>query len=120
MKKKPPDKVVRADAVLSPPIAAIKPHRVPSPNGSREDDYYWLRDDTRKSKKILDYLNAENDYTNFMLAPTVRLQDELYEELVGRIKQDDASVPVLRRGWWYYTRYEMGANILSTRGDTAR
>lgn len=108
MKKKPPDKVVRADVVLSPPIAAIKPRRVPSPNGSREDDYYWLRDDTRKSKKVLDYLNAENDYTNFMLAPTIKLQDELYDELVGRIKQDDASVPVLRRGWWYYTRYEMG------------
>ena len=94
--------------VLSPPIAARKPYRVTSPNGSREDDYYWLRDDTRKSKDVLDYLKAENAYTAGVLAPTHTLQDELYKELRGRIKQDDASVPVLRRGWWYYTRYETG------------
>ena len=54
--------------VLSPPIAARKPHQVPSPNGSRKDDYYWLRDDTRKSKEVLAYLNAENTYTDSMLA----------------------------------------------------
>ena len=92
----------------SPPIAARKPHRILSPNGDRDDSYYWLRDDTRKSKEVLDYLNDENAYTNSFLAPTQSLQDELFEELVGRIKQDDASVPVLRRGWWYYTRYETG------------
>jgi oligopeptidase B len=83
-------------------------YQVTSPNGSREDDYYWLRDDTRKSKEVLDYLKAENAYTADVLAPTHALQDELYKELAGRIKQDDASVPVLRRGWWYYTRYETG------------
>jgi oligopeptidase B len=94
--------------LLSPPVAARKPHRVLSPNGTRDDSYYWLRDDTRKSKEVLNYLNDENAYTNSVLAPTQALQDELYEELVGRIKQDDASVPVLRRGWWYYTRYETG------------
>ena len=86
----------------------MKPHQLPSPNGTRDDSYYWLRDDTRKSKKVLNYLHDENAYTNSFLAPTQSLQDELYEELVGRIKQDDASVPVLRRGWWYYTRYETG------------
>ena len=56
----------------------------------------------------MSYLNDENSYTNSVLAPTQTLQDELYEELVGRIKQDDTSVPVLRGGWWYYTRYETG------------
>src|ERR1700722_2764828 len=95
-------------AVLSPPIAARKSYQVTSPHGSREDDYYWLRDDTRKSKDVLDYLKAENAYAADVLAPTHALQDELYKELAGRIKQDDASVPVLRRGWWYYTRYETG------------
>jgi oligopeptidase B len=94
--------------VLSPPIAVRKPHQVPSPNGSRKDDYYWLRDDTRKSKEVLAYLNAENTYTDAMLASSRTLQDELYKELVGRIKQDDVSVPVLRREWWYYVRYEIG------------
>ncbi len=100
--------VVKPTSKLSPPIAAKGLHQVPSPNGSRDDNYYWLRDDTRTSKEVLDYLNAENTYTNSTLAPTQPLQDELYEELVARIKQDDASVPVLRRGWWYYTRYETG------------
>jgi oligopeptidase B len=97
----------RAD-VPSAPIVAKKSYQVPSPNGAREDYYYWLRDDTRESKDILDVLNAENAYTESFLGPTKALQDELYEELVGRIKQDDASVPVLRSGWWYYTRYETG------------
>jgi oligopeptidase B len=100
-------KAVRAP-LLSPPIAAEKPHQVPSPNGARDDTYYWLRDDTRKSKEVLNYLDAENTYTKSFLAPTQSLQDELYKELVGRIRQDDASVPILRPGWWYYTRYETG------------
>ena len=95
-------------AVLSPPVAAAKPHLVPSPNGARDDEYYWLRDDTRKSKKVLAYLDAENAYADAMLSPTKALEDELYGELVARIKQDDSTVPVLRRGWWYYTRYETG------------
>ena len=99
--------VARA-AVASPAIVAKKSYQVPSPNGAREDYYYWLRDDSRKSKEILDVLNSENAYTESILAPTKALQDELYGELVGRIKQDDASVPVLRRGWWYYARYEAG------------
>ncbi len=81
---------------------------MPSPNGARNDDYYWLRDDTRRSKEVIDYLDAENAYTNSVLAPTQSLQDDLYEELVARIKQDDSSVPVLFRGWWYYTRYDTG------------
>ena len=56
----------------------------------------------------MSYLNDENAYTNSVLAQTQTLQDELYEELVGRIKQDDTSVPFLRGGWWYYARYETG------------
>src|SRR6202167_184071 len=95
-------------AVLSPPIAARKSYQVTSSNGSREDDYYWMRDDTRKSKDVLDYLKAENTYTADVLAPTHALQDELYKELRVLIKQDDASVPVLRRARWYNTPYETG------------
>ena len=61
MKKKAvPQKAAGTGDVLSPPIAARRPHKVPSPNGSREDDYYWLRDDTRRSKDVLAYLNAED------------------------------------------------------------
>src|SRR5687767_568233 len=91
-----------------PPLAAARPHDVPSPNGARTDPYYWLRDDTRTNKQILEYLAAENAYTDAMLAGTKPLQAKLYEEIVGRIKQDDASVPYRKKGYWYYRRYDTG------------
>jgi oligopeptidase B len=90
------------------PIAARKPYAVPSPNGERIDDYYWLRDDTRQSSEMLNYLHAENAYRDAMLAPTQALQQKLYDELIGRIKPDDASVPVYEHGYWYYTRFVPG------------
>jgi oligopeptidase B len=93
---------------LSPPIAAKKPYQVPSPNGAREDDYYWLRDDTRQSKEVLGYLKAENNYRDAVMASTQALEEKLYEELIGRIKPDDASVEVHEHGYWYYTRFEPG------------
>jgi oligopeptidase B len=93
---------------VTPPVAAQKPYEVPSPNGSRPDPYYWLRDDTRQSPEVLGYLNAENAYKDAVLAPTRALQDTLYAEIVGRIKQDDSTPPTLHRGHWYYKRYETG------------
>ncbi|MDO7844502.1 S9 family peptidase [Sphingomonas immobilis] len=93
-----------------PPVAAKKPFQVTSPNGAREDDYYWLRDDTRKNPEMLAYLKAENAYADAVLAPTKPLQDTLFKEIVGRIKQDDSSVPYLKHGYHYYTRFETGAD----------
>jgi oligopeptidase B len=90
------------------PIAARKTYAVPSPNGERIDDYYWLRDDTRQSSEMLNYLHAENAYRDAMMAPTQTLQRKLYDELIGRIKPDDASVPVYDHGYWYYTRFVPG------------
>lgn len=90
------------------PVAAIKPYKVVSPHGTRVDPYYWLRDDTRTAPEVLAYLKAENDYKDAMLAHTRGLQDKLYQEIVGRIKQDDASPPQLDHGYWYYTRFETG------------
>jgi len=95
-------------AKLEPPIAAARPHIVESPQGARTDDYYWLRDDTRSNKEMLAYLHAENAYADAMLAHTKPLQETIYNEIVGRIKQDDASVPYRKNGYWYYTRYETG------------
>ena len=92
----------------SPPIAAKKPYQVPSPNGAREDDYYWLRDDTRQSKEALYYLTAENNYRDAMMASTRVLEEKLYDELIGRLKPDDASVEVREHGYWYYSRFEPG------------
>jgi oligopeptidase B len=96
-------------ATVTPPDAARKPHTVTAPFGaSRQDEYYWLRDDARTHPQMLDYLKAENRYADAVMAPLKPLQDTLYKEIVARIKQDDASVPYRQRGYWYYTRFETG------------
>lgn len=93
----------------TPPVAAKKPHEVSAPFGAtRQDEYYWLRDDSRENAEMLAYLKAENSYADALLASSKPLQDKLYEEIVSRIKQDDASVPYRLRGYWYYTRFETG------------
>ncbi len=79
-----------------------------SPHGTRNDPYYWLRDDTRKDNDVLAYLEAENAYTKAILAPAKPLEDTLFDELKARVKEDDASVPALDDGYWYYTRFETG------------
>jgi len=100
---------VHAAPALTPPDAEKQPHAVTTPFGAtRNDDYYWLRDDKREAPAMLAYLNAENAYTDQVMAPLKPLQDTLYKEIVGRIKQDDASVPARERGYWYYSRYETG------------
>jgi oligopeptidase B len=98
-----------AATALTPPDVAKKPHTVTAPFGaSRQDEYYWLRDDDRANPEMLDYLKAENAYADQVLKPLKPLQDALYKEIVARIKQDDASVPYRERGYWYYTRFETG------------
>ena len=90
------------------PLAEVRPHTVESPNGNRVDPYYWLRDDERKDPDVLAYLEAENAWFRRHMEPLKPLTERLYQEIVGRIKQDDASVPYRDRGFWYYTRYEEG------------
>lgn len=92
-----------------PPVAAARPHEVIAPHGpKRQDEYYWLRDDQRQNPEMLDYLKAENTYADAMLASQKALRDTLYGEITGRIKQDDATVPYQKHGYWHYTRYETG------------
>jgi oligopeptidase B len=91
-----------------PPVARRRAHPVASPNGTRDDAYYWIRDDERKNPEVLGYLAAENAYTKAMLAPVEPLAATLLAELRGRLKEDDSTVPVLDDGYWYYTRYETG------------
>jgi len=90
------------------PVAAVHPFQVQSPNGVRIDNYYWLRDDTRTRPEVLDYLKAENTYYTAMTAHTQALEDTLYNEIIGRIKQDDATVPAKFKHYFYYTRFEEG------------
>lgn len=73
---------------------------------TRIDPYYWLRE--RENPKVLAYLEAENAYTESMMKDTRDFEEQLYKEIVGRIKQDDQSVPYLDNGYYYYTRYEEG------------
>jgi oligopeptidase B len=92
----------------TPPLAAQKPHLVTSPNGDRQDPYYWLRDDTRTSQEVLEHLKAENTYTEAVLAPVRDLRAQLFEELKGRIKPDDEAPPWRMRGFLYSTRFLAG------------
>lgn len=93
---------------LQPPVATVKPYTVTSPNGDRVDNYYWLRDDTRSNPEVLKHLQAETDYAEAMLAHTKPAQELLFNEIVGRIKQDDSTVPYRKDGYWYYMRFETG------------
>jgi len=91
-----------------PPIAERRPHGISSPHGERDDPYYWLRDDTRRSADVLGHLGAENAYTRAMLAPVAPLEARLFTELRSHVAQDDATPPFHDRGYWYATRYAAG------------
>ncbi|HEY6662588.1 MAG TPA: S9 family peptidase [Sphingomicrobium sp.] len=110
-----------AQSAPTPPSAAQKAYTVKGPH-ERNDPYYWLRDDTRKNADMLGYLKAENAYADAVLAPTKPLQDKLFNEIISRIKQDDSSVPVRDRGYWYYTRFETGQDypILARKAGTQK
>ena len=90
----PPASVARFAGIASQaPVAAIHPKTLDSPAGSRMDNYYWIRDDQRKNPEMLAYLNAENAYTDSVMAHTKAEQDSLYEELTARLKPDDLDRP---------------------------
>ena len=73
---------------------------------TRVDNYYWLND--REDLEVISYLDEENAYTETVLKHTEEFQESLFDEIVGRIKQTDESVPYKRNGYFYYTRYEEG------------
>jgi len=110
MNQASPQPVVEQNAAAEPepPMAEQRPHVVSAPAGDREDPWYWLRDDEREDEDVLAYLNAENDYTEARLAHLSELRSSLFDELRGRIVEDDSTVPVFDNGYWYYTRYESG------------
>jgi oligopeptidase B len=89
-----------------PPKAQIIPKQLTIHGQTRVDNYYWLSE--RDNPKVLDYLKAENDYTLAVLKPAEALQEKLFKEIVGRIKQTDLSVPYRSEGYYYYTRFEEG------------
>jgi len=84
------------------------------------DPYYWLRDDERTNPQVLAYLAAENAYREQVLRAGKPFENALYAEMIARLKQDDSSVPYLRRGYWYNTRFEPGKEhpIFARRKDS--
>ncbi|MCO7226382.1 S9 family peptidase [Pleionea sp. CnH1-48] len=101
-----PDKAMTQPTQPAAPVAKKSPHPMDIHGDKRIDDYYWMRDDKREDKEILAHLEAENKYTKAVMAHTEQFQKELYDELIGRLKKDDSSVPALENGYWYSTRYE--------------
>lgn len=91
---------------IKAPTVAKKPKDLTIHGDTRTDPYYWLNE--RENPHVIQYLEAENAYTDQMLAHTKKLQDELFDEIIGRIKQTDMSVPYLDNGYYYITRYEEG------------
>ena len=83
-----------------------RPHEMTLHGHTRVDEYFWLRDDTRKDPEVLAYLNEENAYFDKMMEPVAGMQETMYEEIVARLDPDESSVPYLKDGYWYYSRYE--------------
>jgi len=91
---------------IIPPVAKKIPHELTIHNDVRVDNYFWLND--RDNPEVIQYLEDENNYTSAMMKNTENLQDKLFNEIVGRIKQTDVSVPYFTNGYFYYSRYEEG------------
>ncbi|MCD4747993.1 MAG: S9 family peptidase [Thermoanaerobaculales bacterium] len=96
----------RRPEVLQPPVTGRVPHTLEAHGQTRVDNYFWLKE--RENPEVVAYLQAENTYTNSVLEHTNALQETLFEEMTGRIKQDDESVPYFKRGYHYYHRFEEG------------
>ena len=103
----------------TPPKAKKIEKKLTTHGDVRLDDYFWMRlsDEQKEANKpdaqtqdVLDYLNAENAYLDATMKHTKDFQKQLFDEMVGRIKQDDASVPYTKNGYVYYTRFDKGAD----------
>ena len=94
------------DTALKPPVARVEHKEVSLHGHTLVDDYAWLRQ--KSSPETIAYLEAENTYTEAVMAPTKDLQKQLYDEMLSHIKETDVSVPYLNHGFWYYTRTEEG------------
>lgn len=88
------------------PLASKKPQLLEIHGHQRTDSYYWMND--RENEEVIAHLNAENEYLKEVMKPTEALQQQLFDEMKGRIKEQDESVPYFKSGFHWYTRYEVG------------
>ena len=97
---------MKAKPNLQPPLAKQLPYQHKLHGDIREDPFFWLKE--RDDPAVIEYLNQENEYYQKSTAHLVPLQEKLFSEMKGRIKEDDNSVPYYYNGYWYITRYEKG------------
>lgn len=91
---------------LAAPTAAKNPRELTIHGDTRIDNYYWLNN--REDPAVIDYLKAENGYLDEIMVQTKGFQEKLFQEMKGRIKEEDQSVPYKHNGYFYITRYEVG------------
>ncbi|KAL0363792.1 UNVERIFIED_CONTAM: Protease 2 [Sesamum angustifolium] len=89
---------------MESPIAKKVKHDMEMFGNVRVDNYYWLRDDSRSDAQVLAYLREENAYTDHLMSGTKQLEDQIYKEIRGRLKEDDISAPLRRGPYYYYKR----------------
>ena len=95
----------------NPPVAVRKPHTNEAHGVRWDDDWHWIRDPNYpdvQDQEVLAYLKSENDFFEAAMAPHKALTDELFEEMKGRIKEDDATVPLKDGDWLYWSEYRKG------------
>jgi oligopeptidase B len=90
------------------PVATKIPHPLTLHGQTRIDNYYWIRDDERQSPEVIAHLNAENKYYQAQFAPFKSMQETLFEELIGRLDEDESSPPYYWHHHWYFSRYQKG------------
>jgi len=99
-------RINKEEKIIKPPVAEKIKKELTIHGDTRIDNYYWLNE--RENPKVIEYLKAENEYKETVMKHTEALQENLYNEIVARIKQTDMSVPFKTEGYYYYSRFEEG------------
>lgn len=89
---------------MKPPVARKIPTVLSHHGDTRIDNYYWLNQ--RENPEVINYIKKENSYCNFVLKSTKKLQEKLFLEMKGRMKEEESTAPYFKNGYWYYERYE--------------
>ncbi|MCC6862015.1 MAG: S9 family peptidase [Bryobacterales bacterium] len=100
--------VLSAEEAPRPPVAKVIPRKITMHGETRVDNYFWLRE--KENPEVIAYLEAENAYYRAMMKPAESLREQLFQEIVGRIKQTDLSVPTREDDFYYYSRTVEGRN----------
>lgn len=101
-----PSQLYSQHRTAAAPMAAQRPKALTEHGDTRIDEYYWLND--RNDQEVIGYLQAENQYLDALTGHLKPLQEQLFAEMRGRIKEQDQSVPYRDNGYYYFTRYEQG------------